>query len=389
MISGLKRISRPGSARVRRCATELPRVLGGLGIAVISTSHGSDDGQAGARRRKSAAKCSAKSGKRRRSRPCHELAENPSRSRRGEGPDRRSARSRSRARKANSRRRSIPTSRVEIKDNRIAVTRASDVKAAPGAARPLARARCRTWSTASPKGTPGNLNWSASGTARRLKGKKLQLLLGLLAPDPVRAPGRDQDRSADADEHHDQRDRQAAGRTGRGEDPLLPSARSRTRGRASSTKASTSAARPARLLPRAAPRHNDSEPGIRQHDHQEQNAEHRSALKRHIRLPITGTPERPRLTVFRSLKHVYAQIVDDADGQDPGRRVRPVERRRRAVQGRRRDRWRSAKHRRAARRAERRWRRISPRWSSTGTGICYHGVVKAMADGAREGGLKF
>jgi small subunit ribosomal protein S8 len=38
-ISGIKRISTPG-LRVYRAATEVPRVLGGLGVAVLSTSHG-------------------------------------------------------------------------------------------------------------------------------------------------------------------------------------------------------------------------------------------------------------------------------------------------------------------------------------------------------------
>ena len=38
---------------------------------------------------------------------------------------------------------------------------------------------------------------------------------------------------------------------------------------------------------------------------------------RHLRLRkrISGSPERPRLAVFRSLKHIYAQIIDDASGQ--------------------------------------------------------------------------
>jgi len=40
-------------------------------------------------------------------------------------------------------------------------------------------------------------------------------------------------------------------------------------------------------------------------------------LKRHkrVRSKISGTPERPRLNVFRSEKHIYAQIIDDTKGQ--------------------------------------------------------------------------
>lgn len=36
--------------------------------------------------------------------------------------------------------------------------------------------------------------------------------------------------------------------------------------------------------------------------------------KRRIRKHLTGTPERPRLTVYRSLKHIYAQVIDDTKG---------------------------------------------------------------------------
>jgi large subunit ribosomal protein L18 len=41
-----------------------------------------------------------------------------------------------------------------------------------------------------------------------------------------------------------------------------------------------------------------------------------SRLKRHerIRLRLAGTPERPRLAVFRSLSHIYAQVIDDTSG---------------------------------------------------------------------------
>jgi large subunit ribosomal protein L18 len=36
--------------------------------------------------------------------------------------------------------------------------------------------------------------------------------------------------------------------------------------------------------------------------------------RRHVRKSIVGTPERPRLTVFRSNKHIYAQLIDDLHG---------------------------------------------------------------------------
>src|SRR6516225_8872826 len=36
--------------------------------------------------------------------------------------------------------------------------------------------------------------------------------------------------------------------------------------------------------------------------------------RRHVRRTIVGTPERPRLTVFRSSKHIYAQLIDDLAG---------------------------------------------------------------------------
>ena len=37
--------------------------------------------------------------------------------------------------------------------------------------------------------------------------------------------------------------------------------------------------------------------------------------KNRIRRKLSGTPERPRLTVYKSLKHIYAQVVDDASGR--------------------------------------------------------------------------
>ena len=42
--------------------------------------------------------------------------------------------------------------------------------------------------------------------------------------------------------------------------------------------------------------------------------EKRQRRKHSIRLKVVGSPERPRLSVYRSLKHIYAQVVDDTQG---------------------------------------------------------------------------
>ncbi len=42
---------------------------------------------------------------------------------------------------------------------------------------------------------------------------------------------------------------------------------------------------------------------------------HRAQIHRRLRKKLSGTPERPRLSVFRSLKHLYAQVIDDRSGR--------------------------------------------------------------------------
>jgi large subunit ribosomal protein L18 len=49
-------------------------------------------------------------------------------------------------------------------------------------------------------------------------------------------------------------------------------------------------------------------------DHQKAKRKQQLRRRLHVRRSITGTPERPRLTVFRSNKHIYAQLIDDLSG---------------------------------------------------------------------------
>ena len=108
-------------------------------------------------------------------------------------------------------------------------------------------------------------------------------------------------------------------------------------------------------------------------------------LRRHrrVRGKITGTAERPRLAVFRSNRGIFAQLVDDATGRTLAGAswIGPQ-----GLQGRQE----RAGARRSARRSPRRRRRPASRSVVFDRGgYLYHGRVKALADGAREGGLKF
>jgi large subunit ribosomal protein L18 len=105
--------------------------------------------------------------------------------------------------------------------------------------------------------------------------------------------------------------------------------------------------------------------------------------KRHerIRLTLTGTPERPRLSVFRSAKHIYAQVVDDASG----RTLAAASSRERAL----------AKGEGKVGAAHAVGTAIAERAKAAGVtsvvldrgGYQYHGRVRSLAEGAREGGL--
>ena len=114
--------------------------------------------------------------------------------------------------------------------------------------------------------------------------------------------------------------------------------------------------------------------------------EARSKRKKRIRKHLSGTPERPRLSVFRSAKHIYAQIIDDTAGQtlvaasstESLFKEQPEFENKAAA----------AKFigKLIARRAvEKGLKKIV----FDRSGFLYHGRVKAVSDGAREGGLDF
>jgi len=111
-------------------------------------------------------------------------------------------------------------------------------------------------------------------------------------------------------------------------------------------------------------------------------------LRRHrrVRKRVVGTSERPRLNVFRSLSHIYAQVVDDSQGHTlvSASTIDPeVEARLRGL----------TKTEQASVvgkvLAERALSQGISRVVFDRGGYAYHGRVRALADAAREGGLEF
>lgn len=108
-------------------------------------------------------------------------------------------------------------------------------------------------------------------------------------------------------------------------------------------------------------------------------------LKRHtrVRAVISGTPERPRLCVFRSTTNIYAQIIDDVAGKTLI-----------SASSLEKDFTEYGGNKTAARKIG---KLIAQRAKDAGItsvvfdrgGYVYHGRVKEVAEGAREGGLEF
>ncbi|MHC4427442.1 MAG: 50S ribosomal protein L18 [Planctomycetota bacterium] len=109
----------------------------------------------------------------------------------------------------------------------------------------------------------------------------------------------------------------------------------------------------------------------------------RDRRKKGIRTRIFGTPQRPRLAVFRSLRHIYVQLIDDLSGRtlvavssmSKGGRVEGGNRQAAEAVG----------------------KTLAERGTAAGiktivfdrSGYRYHGRIKALAEAARKGGLEF
>lgn len=108
----------------------------------------------------------------------------------------------------------------------------------------------------------------------------------------------------------------------------------------------------------------------------------RDRLKKGIRKKITGTPDRPRLSVYRSNKDIYAQLIDDRDAKTL---VSFSSKQLKSTKGTKVE---------VSKEVGKKLAELA-----TGNGVkevvfdrggyLYHGRVKALAEGAREAGLKF
>lgn len=112
----------------------------------------------------------------------------------------------------------------------------------------------------------------------------------------------------------------------------------------------------------------------------------RKRRHRRIRARISGTAARPRLNVFRSLDHIYAQVIDDEAGQTIASASTIDKQLRGDLAGKNKKEQASLVGKAVAERAKDAG--VSEVVFDRG-GYLFHGRIKALADGAREGGLKF
>jgi large subunit ribosomal protein L18 len=114
--------------------------------------------------------------------------------------------------------------------------------------------------------------------------------------------------------------------------------------------------------------------------------ERRSKIRRRIRSTIRGTADRPRLSIFKSNKHVYLQLINDLDNLTIM-----------SVSTKSTDLKKDLKDKSAVEAAQIIGKALAEAAKEKGidqvvfdrSGYKYHGIVKAAADGARNGGLDF
>jgi large subunit ribosomal protein L18 len=112
----------------------------------------------------------------------------------------------------------------------------------------------------------------------------------------------------------------------------------------------------------------------------------RQRVRYRIRKKVSGTAERPRLAVFRSLKHIYAQAIDD----EQGRTLAESSSRDPVLRG-------ELKRGSDVEAAKRVGAAMAAKLKASGVkavvfdrgGFLYHGRVKALAEALREGGVRF
>ena len=103
--------------------------------------------------------------------------------------------------------------------------------------------------------------------------------------------------------------------------------------------------------------------------------------RRRVRAKVSGTPDKPRLAVYKSLTSIYAQLIDDINGKTLAQAaIKDVAKGKNDMEG-----------------AKSVGKLVAERGKKAGVkkvvfdrgGYSYHGKIKSLAEGAREGGLEF
>jgi len=109
--------------------------------------------------------------------------------------------------------------------------------------------------------------------------------------------------------------------------------------------------------------------------------------KAHIRKRVEGSQDRPRLSVYRSLNHIYAQVIDDVTGKTlaAASTLSPELKEEKKAQGKKKEQAKEVGLLIAKKCQEAKIEAVV----FDRNGFVYHGRIAAVAEGAREGGLKF